>query len=89
MLRQYHIRNQRAKLHKIGYLRLYNSMIGRPSYFRFVSDFAHFYLVRNPKRIPLQNLLRLLWYPLVSLVVEQYLCQSTSLNLNSSRYNDT
>ena len=35
-------------------------MIGRPSYFIFVSDFAHFYLVQNLKRIPLQNLLGLL-----------------------------
>jgi len=40
----YHIRNQHAKLHQIGCLRIYNSTIGRPSYFGFVSDFASFLL---------------------------------------------
>ena len=47
--KQYHIRNQRAKLHRIGCLHIYNSTIGRPSYFRFVSDFASFLLRVNLK----------------------------------------
>jgi len=44
----YHIQNQHANLHKIGYFHIHNSTIGRLSYFRFVSDFASFfYLARR------------------------------------------